>query len=86
VTSDLLTPLNFPDEIWTRLKTWAKTQASACAEPSLQECATYVRRICGDIAGDQNALRPDVVAFYAREAQSMIERFRTAASTEGGVA
>lgn len=79
-------PPNFPDEIWARLKTWAKAQAVSPAEPSIQACESYVRHICAQIAGDHDLLRPDVVAFYGRETLDMIAKFRMTAEAEGGVA
>ena len=83
---DLSKTPTLPDEIWTRLKTWAKAQAASPLEPSFNECENYVRRVCLEITGAPNALRPDVVAFYASEARELATKFRTARDAEGGVA
>ena len=84
--ADLSTVPNFPDEIWARLKTWAKAQAVSNAAPSIDECEAYVRHVCGEIASNPSVLGPDVVAFYAREAREMIVKFRTTVNAEGCVA
>ena len=84
--ADLSTVPNFPDEIWARLKTWAKAMAAANAEPSIDECEAYVHHVCGEITSNPSVLGPDVVAFYAGEARDMIVKFRATVNAEGGVA
>jgi hypothetical protein len=82
----VFTPLNLPDEIWERLKTWAKAQACSAVHSSLNECEVHVRRVCREITGNSDALRDDVVAFYAREAHQMIFKYRETVVADGGVA
>jgi hypothetical protein len=77
---------HLPDEIWARLKTWAKTQAASTAQPSLEESEAYVRRICGELTGRPSVLPPGAVAFYASELRDMVAKFRAAIDAEGGVA
>ena len=84
--ADLSTVPNFPDEMWARLKTWAKAQAASNLEPSIDECEAYVRHVCGELTSKPSVLGPDVVAFYAREARDMIVKFRATVNAEGGVA
>lgn len=67
---------SFPDEVWCRLKAWAKIQAGGEASPTPDECALYVRTVVKDLTGDAGALRPDVVCFYAAETSEMVARFR----------
>jgi hypothetical protein len=69
-------PANFPDQVWSALKTWAKSQAGAETLPTLEDCSASVKRIAESISGHPNALRADVVAFYADETQAMISKFR----------
>lgn len=80
--NSLLTFSNLADDIWTRLKTWARAQASLSAQPSLDECERYVQGVCSQLTGKPNALRPDVVAFYASETREMIAAYRARASAE----
>jgi hypothetical protein len=75
----LLNYSNLPGDIWARLKTWAKAQALLPAEPSLEECERYVHDVCRALTGEPNALRPDVVAFYADEMRGMIAAHRATA-------
>jgi hypothetical protein len=82
----LLIPPKFTDELWKRLKTWANAQASSQVEPSLDECESYVLRICAEMTGDANALPAEAVDFYAREANEMVAKFRAIVEAEGGVA
>lgn len=79
----LLSFSNLPDDIWARLKTWAKTQAASSAELSLDECKSYAQLVCRELTGRPNALRPDVVAFYAKEALEMIAVYRASSSAVG---
>lgn len=85
VTNSLLTFSNLPDDIWARLKTWAMAHASLPGQPSLDECERYVQDVCSQLTGKPNALRSDVVAFYAAETREMIDVYRARASA-GGVA
>lgn len=63
---------SLPEEVWGRLKTWAKARAHAAASPSIEECAEYVRETVRSITGREDALRTDAVRFYAAEAFEMI--------------
>lgn len=67
---------NFPDEVWSRLKAWAKDQALANKPRTLEECTAQVESVAKDITGAERSLRPDVVAFYAAETLEMIARFQ----------
>ncbi len=67
---------NLPDEIWSRLKEWAKTQAAAQISPTNDECVAQVLQIAAEITGRPDTLRSDVVAFYANETAEMISKFR----------
>jgi hypothetical protein len=67
---------NFPDEVWCRLKAWARKKASDGESPTLSDCAAQVERIASEITGFPNSLRADVVNFYAAETAEMILRFR----------
>jgi hypothetical protein len=69
-------PSNLPDAVWSRLKGWAKTQALVEETPTNEQCRAQVRQAVAEFAGDRDALRPDVVAFYAAEALEMIAKFR----------
>ncbi len=69
---------NFPDAVWTELKVWAQVQANAPEIATITECINQVERIAKKLTGVVNALRPDVVAFYAAETADMIARFRDA--------
>lgn len=77
---------NFPDEVWGRLKAWAKVQAHGSGCPTIDECASYVEHIAKEITGCAGSLPGDVVRFYAAETAEMIavlrERFRAAAEDE----
>lgn len=86
VPSNLLIPPKFPEELWTRLKTWANARASSQADPSLDDCERYLYRICSELAGDPNVLPAEAAAFYARETIAMIAKFRAVVDAEGGVA
>ena len=68
--------MNFPDDVWGRLKAWAKIQAQAPAVPSSEECAAYVRFCAEEITGRSDMLPTEVVYFYATETVDMIERLR----------
>jgi hypothetical protein len=70
---------NFPDEVWGRLKAWAKVQAQGCCSPTVDECAAYVEHTAKEITGRPNALPIDVVRFYAAETAEMIASIREAA-------
>ncbi|HEY9180184.1 MAG TPA: hypothetical protein VIO32_05660 [Candidatus Baltobacteraceae bacterium] len=67
---------NFPDDIWQRLKAWAKIQAHASESPSEDDCIQYIRKIVADVAGAAKALPEPVVLFYAAETLEMIRSFR----------
>jgi hypothetical protein len=71
---------NLPDEIWSRLKAWAKIQAQAGVSPSVAECAAHVERLSKELTGYADSLRSDVIEFYAAETSEMIARFQTEAS------
>jgi prephenate dehydrogenase len=73
---------NFPDEVWSRLKAWAKIQASGPVSPTSDECVACVERIATEITGQTNSLRRDVVTFYAAETAEMIARFREQLESE----
>lgn len=68
--------INFPDDVWGRLKAWAKIQAQAPAVPTNEECAAYVRFCTEEITGRSDMLPAEVVNFYAAETVEMIERLR----------
>ena len=68
--------INFPDDVWGRMKAWAKIQAQAPAVPSIEECAAYVRFCTEEITGRTDMLPEEVVNFYAAETAEMIERLR----------
>jgi hypothetical protein len=67
---------NFPDEVWARLKAWAKAACARPDRPTVEECSDEVERIAAEITGIPNVLRPEVVNFYARETVEMTARFR----------
>jgi len=67
---------NLPDEIWSRMKHWAKTQAGAQISPTIDECVAAVLHITAEITGRADSLRRDVVSFYANETAEMILQFR----------
>lgn len=75
---------NFPDEVWNRLKAWAKVRAASDGSPTLEECAAYVRSVSKDITGNSEALRPEIVSFYAAETADMVVRFREQFLSEVG--
>lgn len=70
---------NFPDEVWARLKAWAKVVARGSEVPSTDDCALHVERLAREITGIPNALRAEVVQFYASETAEMIARYRAEA-------
>jgi len=74
---------NLPDAVWSGLKTYAQSQAQLQGTATFDECAAHVERIAREITGHANALRPDVVSFYAAETLEMIARYR---SQEDGLA
>ena len=67
---------NFPEDVWGRLKAWAKIVSVAPEAPTLEQCAAHVRRVATEISGLTAPLRPDVVEFYASETLQMIARLR----------
>jgi hypothetical protein len=69
---------NFPDEVWGRLKAWAKVQAQGSSSPTVDECAAYVEHTAKEITGRPNALPLEVVRFYAAETAQMIASIRAA--------
>ncbi len=71
---------DFPDEIWKRLKEWAKAQAHAQLSPTNAECVAQVLLIAADLTGRRDILRGDVVTFYANETAEMVLRYSAAAS------
>jgi hypothetical protein len=75
---------NFPEEIWSSLKTWAKSQLDAA--PSFEACCAHVRHLAEEMTGNQNSLPPQVVEFYARETVEMIVNARAAVVNEHGLA
>jgi len=62
--------------VWAELKLWARSQANVPEIPTITECVAQVERVAKHLTGVPNALRPDVVAFYAAETADMIARFR----------
>jgi len=72
-----LIPTNFPDQVWARLKTWAKVRAAQAGKPSVDECVEEVGRASEDITGRRDTLRAEVVKFYAAETADMVEKFRS---------
>lgn len=71
-----LIPMNFPDQVWARLKAWAKLRAADGDQPSRDECAEEVLRASEHITGQRDTLRAEVVKFYAAETAEMVEKFR----------
>jgi hypothetical protein len=69
---------NFPDEIWQRLKAWAKIQADGSESPSEDDCAQYVERLAQELGGSPKTLPDAVVRFYAVEVLDMIRNMRAA--------
>jgi hypothetical protein len=67
---------NVPDEIWNRLKQWAKSQAGEQVSPTIDECVSRVLDVAAEVAGRPDSLRRDVVSFYAAETAEMIAKFR----------
>ena len=67
---------SFPDDVWQRLKAWAKIQAHAPESPSEDDCIRYIQKIVGDLAGAAKALPEPVVQFYAAETLEMIRSLR----------
>lgn len=67
---------NIPEELWGRLKAWAKIKAHVDEPPTLADCAAWVENVCTNITGRAGVLPPDQVAFYAAETVAMIARFR----------
>jgi hypothetical protein len=76
---------NFPDEVWSRLKAWAKVQAEAYVSPTIDECVACVERIATEITGRNDSLRSDVVSFYATETAEMVARFRREIPSDGEI-
>lgn len=72
-----------PDEIWCRLKQWAKIQAQEQASPSNDDCVAQVLCITAEITGRMDGLRRDVVTFYANETAEMIAKFRGPSGSPG---
>lgn len=68
---------NLPDQVWSRLKDWAKKQAAAQISPTHDECVAYVQQAAADITGRSDSLRGDVIIFYAGEVAEMISKFRS---------
>lgn len=77
---------NFPDAVWAELKLWARNQATKTEIPAITECVAQVERVARTLTGVPNALRPDVVAFYAAETADMIARFRATTLATSDVA
>ncbi len=71
-----LIPTNFPDQVWARLKAWAKLRAADGDQPTPEECAEEVLRASAHITGHRDSLRAEVVKFYAAETAEMVEKFR----------
>jgi hypothetical protein len=67
---------NLPDEIWSRLKCWARIRAETDAPLTVEDCVAHVIGTVKDITGRPDALPPDVVTFYANESAEMVDRFR----------
>lgn len=72
---------NFPDEVWGRLKAWAKVQAQGAVSPTIDECAAYVEHTAKEITGRPNVLPLDVIRFYAAETVQMIASIRETEAT-----
>lgn len=72
---------NFPDEVWGRLKAWAKVQAQGTGSPSIDECAAYVEHTAKEITGRPNVLPSELIRFYAAETAQMIASIREAEAT-----
>jgi hypothetical protein len=62
------------DEIWRRLKDWAKDRAGVEEALSHDDCRAQVVRIIREITGHADLLRADLVAFYASEVAEMVEK------------
>lgn len=71
---------SLPDQVWSRLKTWARRQADGGATRNFEECHAQVQRAVHEVTGYADSLRAGVVDFYAQETREMIERFRDEAS------
>lgn len=76
---------NLPDQVWSRLKQWAKTQAGAQLSPTNDECVAQVCRITVDITGRADGLRREVISFYADETVEMIAKFRAQSGPAGAL-
>lgn len=73
------TPKNLPDEIWNRLKEWARARAaSPCADdtPGSDDYHARVADIVKEVTGRRDGVPADVAAFYARETAEMVMIFR----------
>ena len=66
---------NLPDRLWARLKEWAAARAFDAQPVSLEQCVDVVHRLCRELTGNADVLRPDVVAFYAGETEEMVAAF-----------
>lgn len=69
-------PNNFTEELWSKLKAWAKGHADAGASPTREESVAAVRSFCQQLTGHADFLACDVVAFYAAEMLEMLTKFR----------
>ena len=71
---------SLPEEVWGRLKAWAKGHARAATSPSADECTAYVRDTVRLITGHENAMRTEAVRFYSGEALELIALYAAEAA------
>lgn len=73
------TPRNLPDEIWSRLKEWARARAALPSHgdaAGVEDYHTRVAEIVNEVTGRRDGVPSDVAAFYARETAEMVLSFR----------
>ncbi|HTX56558.1 MAG TPA: hypothetical protein VMD47_05575 [Candidatus Acidoferrales bacterium] len=63
------------DEIWRRLKDWARTRAGSGALTA-DDCVPHVVGIIRDLTGYPDTLGSEAIAFYASEAAEMVAKSR----------
>ena len=67
---------NFPEQLWTRLKSWAELISAADEAPALEECENTVKDMTRLLTGSADSIGLEVVRFYASEVSEMIARHR----------
>ena len=68
---------NFPEQLWSRLKSWAELISAADEPPALEECENTVKDMTRLLTGSPDSIGAEVVRFYASEVLEMIARHRS---------